>query len=94
MPAVLAVLSELPFFQDKPLLIFGLDPLQIVFPALRKLVGIDKGIAARVVWRVNVDHLDLAVIGLLEDFQHFEVFAFNEDIFGLIEVDRFFSGGG
>ena len=45
-----------------------------------KVVGVDK-IAARIIRRVNVDHLDLAEITLLQKLEDFQIVALNVEIF-------------
>ena len=46
----------------------------VFFAAFGEFVGINKGIAAGVVGRVDVNHLHAAGVGFLQDFQGFEVF--------------------
>lgn len=46
-------------------------------------------VVAGVVWRVNVDQLDLAMVGALEQFQDFEVVAFDVEVLGGVPVDAF-----
>ena len=56
--------------------------------ALGKVVVIDE-IVARVVGRIDVDHLHLAEVVLAQEFQHVEVVAFDVEVLGGIEVDAF-----
>ena len=53
--------------------------LFVILNGVAELVLINK-IVARVVWRVDIDHLDLAVVATLQEFQHLEVVAFNVDV--------------
>ena len=52
---------------------------KILCRALRKVILIDKVIAG-IVGRINVYHLDLAEIGLLQKFQDFQIIALNVEI--------------
>ncbi len=47
-------------------------------------------IIARVIWRVNINHLDLAHIGVLKQLQHFEVVALYVEVLGLVPIHAFF----
>ena len=53
--------------------------IHIVRRTLGKIVLIDK-IIAGVVRRINVDHLDLAQIGFLQELQHFQIIALDVEI--------------
>ena len=44
-------------------------------------------IVAGVVWRVDVDHLDLAVVRALEEFQYFEIVTFDVEVLSGIPVN-------
>lgn len=46
--------------------------LSLVVGTTRKIIIIDKVIAS-VIWRVDIYHLHLTIIGLLQELQHFEV---------------------
>ena len=48
----------------------------VILGALCKIILIDKVIAC-IIGRVNVDHLDLAQIGFLQELQNFQVIALN-----------------
>ena len=48
----------------------------VILGALCKVILIDK-VIARIVRRINVDHLDLTQIGFLQELQHFQVIALN-----------------
>ena len=54
----------------------------VILGALCKVVLIDK-IIAGVVRRVNVDHLDLAQIGFLQELQHFQIVALDIEVFAV-----------
>ena len=56
------------------------------------LVRIDK-LLAGVIWRIDVNHLDLAEVRLLEQFQHLQVITLNEEVFRSVEVHAFITGG-
>lgn len=45
-------------------------------------------VIACVVWRVDVDHLDLTVVVLLEHLEHFEVVTLNEHVLSSVPVNR------
>jgi hypothetical protein len=58
-------------------------------PANRRLavvVGVDE-VLAGVVGRVDVDHLDLAQVGLLQQLENLQVVAFDDEVPGGVEVD-------
>lgn len=48
--------------------------IHIVRRTLGKIILIDK-IVTRIIRRINVDHLDLAQIGFLQELQHFQIIA-------------------
>ena len=54
--------------------------IHIVRRTLGKIVLIDK-IIAGVVRRINVDHLDLAQIGFLQELQHFQIISLDVEVF-------------
>ena len=51
----------------------------VILGALCKIILIDKIIAC-IIGRVNVDHLDLAQIGLLQELQHFQIIALDVEV--------------
>ena len=51
----------------------------IILGALCKIILVDK-VIARIVWRINVDHLDLAQIGFLQELQHFQIIALDVEV--------------
>ena len=57
-----------------------------------EIVSIDK-IVPRIVRRIDVDHFDLTVIGGLEEFQDFEVVAFDIQVLRGIEINAFLTAG-
>ena len=57
-----------------------------------EVVFVDK-VVAGVVGRVDVYHLDLAQVALLQEFQGFEVVAFDVEVLGGVEVLGFFHAG-
>ena len=67
----------------------------IVLPAARKILGctlrkvilIDKVIAG-IVGRINVYHLDLAKVGLLQQFQDFQIIALNVEVLAVNAAGR------
>ena len=65
----------------------------VFFAAFGEFVGINKGIAAGVVGRVDVNHLHAAGVGFLQDFQGFEVFGFDKHVLRAVEICRFFFTG-
>ena len=44
-------------------------------------------VTPRVVGRVDVDHLDLAVVVLLQDLEYFKVIAFNHHVLSVVPVN-------
>ena len=55
---------------------------QIFIGTLGKIIFIHKVIAG-IIRRVDVDHLDLAQVGLLKQLQHLQVIALNIEVFGV-----------
>ena len=51
----------------------------VILSALCKVILINK-VIARIVRRVNVNHLDLAQIGFLQELQHFQIIALNIEV--------------
>ena len=66
----------------------------LVFCFLRahEIVSINKVISGVVGW-VNVDHLDLAQIALLQELEDFQIVALDVEVFGSIPVFAFFRTG-
>ena len=60
--------------------------LEVRLKALRVVVRIDE-IFASVIRRVDVDHLHLPQVRLLEKLQNFEVVALDDEVLGRVEVD-------
>lgn len=52
-----------------------------------EFVGINK-VFSGVIRRVNVSGFDFAVVGFLEQFENFQVIAFNEQVFGWCQNGR------
>ena len=65
----------------------------VFIAAFGEFVGIDKGIVAGIVGRVNVNHLHAAGVGFLQDFQCFEVFGFDKHVLRAVEICGFFFAG-
>ena len=60
--------------------------LQVGLERLAVVVLVDE-VVAGVVGRVDVDHLDLAHIGLVEELEHLQVLALDEEVLGGLPVD-------
>ena len=65
----------------------------VFFAAFGEFVGIDEGIVAGIVGRVDVNHLHAAGVGFLQDFQCFEVFGFDKHVLRTVEICGFFFAG-
>ena len=65
---------------------------QVGLQALGVVVGVDE-VVAGVVGRVDVDHLDLAQVRLLQELQHFQVVALDDQVLGGVEVDALLRAG-
>lgn len=87
---LLAVLPEKSLLRQIPLFVLVANPLQVLFLAFRELVGINEAVVSRIIRRIDVDHLYLAVVRLLQNLQHFQVLPFNEDVLCRVEVHRLF----
>ena len=63
----------------------------LVFLFLRphKIIGIDE-VVARVIRRVDINHLHLAEIAFLQEFEHFQIVALDVEVFGTVPVFAFF----
>ena len=70
------------------------DAAGVFFAAFGKFVGIDEGIIAGVVGRVDINHFYAAGIGFLQDFQGFEIFGLDKHVLRTVEIYRFFPTGG
>ena len=72
---------------EQAVLVLVVHPHLLVFLLLRahEVVGVDE-VVARVVRRVDVDHLHLAQIRLLQELEHFEVVALDVEVFGSVPV--------
>ena len=72
---------------EVPIFIIYLAQVKKSIVTLSEIVVVDK-LVAGVIWRVNVDHLDLAEIVLTKDFQHIEIIALDIKIFGVPKIHR------
>ena len=63
------------------------DSHLLVFFFLRthEIVGVDEVVAGVVRW-IDIDHLDLAEIALLQELENFQIVALNVEIFGGVPV--------
>ena len=59
--------------------------LVILFRRHSKIIMIDK-VVTRIIGRVDIDHLHLAHIRTLQQFQHFEVVALDIEVFGIVPI--------
>ena len=66
--------------------------LQVGLQAFGVVVGVDK-IIAGIIRGINVDHLDLAEIRLLQELQHFQVVAFDDEILSCVKINAFLTAG-
>ena len=66
--------------------------VNIVAGGLGEVVVIHE-VVARVVGRVNVNHLHLAEVVLAQQLQHFEVVALNVEVLRVVEVHAFLAAG-
>src|SRR5690554_5405754 len=77
--------------------VFQAGVLQVGVQAFAEVVWIDEFLAG-VIGRVDVDLLDLAVVALLQQLEHFQVIALDKQVLGGVEIHRFlpagFEGGG
>jgi len=62
----------------------------VVSGRLAKVVSIHK-IISRVIWRININHLDFTKIILSNKFENFKVISFDIQIFCIIKVNTSFS---
>ena len=62
------------------------SPSKVGIERFSEVVAVDE-VVAGVVRGVDVDHLDAAGVGFLEEFEDFEVLAFDEDVAGGVFVD-------
>ena len=88
MPVFLVVLAKETLAHQLTVIVQFINALEIVSLAFLETVGVNEGIGASVIRRVDINQLDLAEIGFLQRFQHFKVFAFDEHMLGGVEVDR------
>ena len=79
---------------NKPIALFVELPAigKILIRTLSKVILINKVVSC-VVRRINVDHLDFAKIGFLQQLQHFEVVALDIEVFGGVKVHTFLTAG-
>lgn len=56
-----------------------------------KVIVIDNKLVTDIIGRINVNHLDPTEVGLAENFEDIEIIAIDVEIFGCIEVNRFFA---
>ncbi len=78
-PAVIGAAALRVCHQRNAFLVHLPCKFQVVVHRFPVIVGIDK-VLARVVWRIDVDHLDAFRIALAQNPQHFQVVAFDIDV--------------
>ena len=85
-PITFAVLYETVSF------LIGLSAIaRIIFGTLGKIIFIDK-IISRIIGRVNINHLHLAEIGFLQQFQGIQIVPFDIDILAIYPPQFFHHG--
>ncbi len=67
-------------------------PFQEFLGILGKIILIDKIVASIVGW-VDIDHLDLAEVGLLEQLQGIQIIALNKQVLGGVKIHALFPVG-
>ena len=79
---------------EQAVFVFVVHSHLLVFFFLRahEIVGIDE-VVAGVVRRVDIDHLDLAEIALLQELEDFQIIALDVEVFGGVPVLAFFHAG-
>ena len=75
-----------------PLCIHLARVFEVGLQALGVVVGVDE-VVAGVVRQVDVDHLDLAQVGLLQELEHLQVVALDDEIFRGVEIDAILAAG-
>jgi hypothetical protein len=65
--------------------------LEVGLQALSVVVGVDE-VVAGVVGRVDIDHLDLAQVRLLQQLEDLEVVALDDEVLGGVEGDALLGG--
>lgn len=66
--------------------------LASVIEAFAEVIRIDK-LLAGIVRRVNINHLDLPVVTLLQKLEHFQVVAFYKQVLSLVKIYRLLAAG-
>ena len=87
--AILAVLAEQALLHQVAFFVLVSDAFEVVLFLLAESIGVNEAVIACVIRWVNDDALYLAVIGLLQNFQYFEIFTFNENVVCCVKVDGF-----
>lgn len=64
---------------------------QVGIQRFSEFVGVDE-LVTGVVRRIDKNHLHLAEVGFLQELQHFEIVAFDEQVFRFIEIHGFVTG--
>ncbi len=59
--------------------------LVFLFLRAHKIIGIDE-VVARVIRRVDINHLHLAEIAFLQELEHFQIVALDVEVFGTVPV--------
>ena len=57
-----------------------------------EVVFIDK-ITARIIRRIDINHLDFPIIGFLQEFQYFQIIPFDIEVFRIVPILAFFLTG-
>ncbi len=88
MPTVFAVFAEQTFPGHISTFVFIADTAKIFFFGFGKFIGVNKSIVSCVVWRIDVNHLELTEIRFLQNLQNLKIFALDENIFGIVKINR------
>ena len=79
-------------YQSVTLFVLLVGPFQKRLCAFGEIVFIDE-VFAGVIGRVDVDHLDLPEVGLLEEFECVQVVALDEEVLGGVEIHALLPAG-
>ena len=90
MSVVAAVLAKQPFAGHIAVSILSPNTAQVFLFCFGEFIRIDELVIAGIVRWIDIDHLDLAEVCLLQNLQHFQVFAFDKDVFRIVKTNGFF----
>lgn len=87
-PRVFGIFAEIIIFADIAIIIKLSGEFVVLLSTHTIVIWIDERIRSRIIRRIDIDHLDLVVVRLLQDLEDIQIISFDEEILSTIPVYR------